>query len=880
MRQYDICSMIAAAVTVIGSLAGSMEIQTACAGMRHPRGTDLHVRWTLLENAQDGQSHRARWTITNHGDVALPSHGWTIYFNMLHMASRTPVLDGPSEVTITHFSGDLFKLQPTDAFSALAPGETFAFEYHGVEAVNKISWAPEGIYIVFENAQGEEERPMVIGSVTIDPFTRPEQINRGAVDQTPIPTPAHLHSKNQKLTRLPIDRVGKLTPTPVVYKGKGSEVTLTADWTIRHGQDLKSDARYLARMLHSALAVTPSVEPGETPEQRTIVLRIGTVTVQGDSKRPGSEAYTLNIEADRGIEIIGADADGVFYGIQSLLQLLPPSSFTGHRNACTIPATYIADAPRFPYRGQHIDVSHNFHSKESILDLLDRMAFYKLNKFHFQVSDDEGWRIEIPELPELTAIGGGRAHTRDHDGVLHPTYGTGPFRLPESHGTGFYSQEDFIEILQHAHELHIDVIPEINMPAHARAALIAMKARGKRLSAEGKREEALKYRLHDPDDTSTYISAQGFLDNTVCVVEEPVYRFIDTIIRNFQDMFRRAGVPLQVWHFGADEVPEGVWTESPLCQQFLAEHPELDDAGDLKNYFVRRMLRILEQHQLQAACWQEAALDHVEVNGQTRDVPVEEFAGGQLICYVWNNLQGNEDLGNRFANMGYPVILCCVTNLYFDLAYNKDPLEPGLTWGGFIDARSPFELVPEDVFKSTRVDSMGAPYDRQSLYEQRESLTPSGRENVRGIQGQIWCETIKGSEMLQYYVYPKQISLAERAWAPRPAWAELEDLDAHDRAVQQAWNEFANRLGQRELPRLDLLFGGTRYRLPPPGAVIKGGMLEASTEYPGLAIRYTTDGSDPTANSPTYGGPVPVSGTVKLATFDTRGRASRVSTVE
>ncbi|MGD9853798.1 MAG: chitobiase/beta-hexosaminidase C-terminal domain-containing protein [Planctomycetaceae bacterium] len=108
----------------------------------------------------------------------------------------------------------------------------------------------------------------------------------------------------------------------------------------------------------------------------------------------------------------------------------------------------------------------------------------------------------------------------------------------------------------------------------------------------------------------------------------------------------------------------------------------------------------------------------------------------------------------------------------------------------------------------------------------------------------------------------------------------MDDLDAHDAAVDVAWNEFANRLGQRELPRLDALFGGTGYRLPPPGAVIENGNLSASTEYPGLTIRYTTDGADPTARSPLYTVPVAVSGPVKLSTFDTRGRASRVSTVE
>ncbi len=862
------------------TLAGLAVVQAALRAAEHPSGAQLESRWTLIANDDDGLSHRARWAITNHGKAPLPSRGWTIYFNMLHMASFEPILEIAPTVTITHFSGDLFKLQPTDAFSPLAPGETFTFEYQGVQPINKPSWAPSGLYIVFEDEQGNEEPPELIGKVTVDPFTRPEQINRGKEDLTPLPTPAYLHGENQKLSRLRGDRISKVTPTPVSYRESGADMVLNAQWRICHPQELERDAQYLARLLKTVFGTAPKTEIGTAREAGTILLRVGPVTVAGEQKTAGSEAYALTADPFRGIVIQGADADGVFYGIQTLLQLLPPTSFAGQTPEPVIPAVRIADAPRFAYRGQHIDVSHNFHSKQSILLLLDRMAFYKLNKFHFQVSDDEGWRIEIPELPELTEISSGRAHTSNHDSVLHPTYGAGPFREPATFGTGFYTRADFIEIIKHAHQLHIDVIPEINMPAHARGALIAMKAREKRLMAEGKTKEALEYRLYDPNDTSRYISAQGFLDNAVCVVEEPVYHFAETIIRNFEEMFQEAGVPLDVWHFGADEVPRGVWEKSPLCQDFLAKHPEIDGTTGLKNYFVHRILEVLDRHRLQAACWQEAALDHVLVDGEPRDNPVPEFAGGQLIPYVWNNLRGNEDLCARFANMGYPVVMCCVSNLYFDLAYNKDPLEPGLTWGGFIDARSPFEFVPEDVFKSTRVDSMGHRYDRRQMYKERESLTAEGRKNVLGIQGQIWCETIKSPELLQYYVYPKQISLAERAWAPQPEWARLDDLDAHDAAVQVAWNAFANRLGQRELPRLDSLFGGTLYRLPPPGAVVKNGRLTASTEYPGLAIRYTTDGSDPTAESPLYTRPVAVTGTVKLSTFDTRGRASRVSTVE
>lgn len=849
-------------------------------------GGDLTVHWHLLRNDDDSRSHHARWTITNHSTAALPASGWTLYFSQMQMAEREPTRSIDPAVKITHFSGDLMLLQPTDKFEPIPPGGTLTFEYHGHAPINKECWAPNGLYIVFEDVGGNEADPELIGAVEIEPFTRPEQINRGQLDQTPIPTPTYLQEQNAKLSLLPAAELSPITPTPLAYRASGGTRSIDNTIRIRYGDGLASDAGYLARMLRPALGSAPLAEPGTDPNPNAILLTVSDIEADGDSKSDGSEAYVLDITADNGITITGADADGVFYGIQSLLQLLPPSAFVGGvpfprgRPSVELPLVHVEDAPRYAYRGQHIDVSHNFHDKRSILRLLDVMAFYKLNTFHFQVSDDEGWRIEIPELPELTEISGGRAHTSDHDGALHPVYGAGPYRDPPSFGSGFYTREDYIEILRHARDLHIEVIPEINMPAHARGAIIAMKAREKRMMAQGNDSLAVEFRLHDPDDTSVYFSAQSFMDNTVCVVDESVYHFAETIIRNFQEMFAEADMPLTTWHFGADEVPAGVWTESPRCAAFLKKHPEIDGPDGLKNYFVQRMIDICEERGLQTACWQEAALDHEMIDGVHHDNPVPEFAGGQLIPYVWNNTRGNEDLCNRFANIGYPVVLCSVTNLYWDLAYNKDPLEPGLTWAGFVDARHPFEFVPEDVFKSTRVNAYGHQYDRAQMYAEREQLTEDGLRNVLGIQGQIWCETIKGPQMLEYYAFPKMLGMAERAWAAQPDWATISDLEQHDAAVQDAWNEFANRLGQRELPRLDWLFGGIAYRLPPPGAVIEGGKLHASSEYPGLTIRYSTDGSDPTASSPAYTEPVAVSGPVKVSTFDIRNRPSRATVLE
>ncbi|HRN56495.1 MAG TPA: family 20 glycosylhydrolase, partial [Agriterribacter sp.] len=160
--------------------------------------------------------------------------------------------------------------------------------------------------------------------------------------------------------------------------------------------------------------------------------------------------------------------------------------------AVSVPFVTIDDAPRFGFRSVHLDVSRNFQEKETIFRVLDVMAQYKLNHFLLYTSEDEGWRVEIPGLPELTEVGAQRAHVSSIDAPgLHPAYGSGPFAYDKGHyGSGFYTRKDFIEILEYAKKRHIKVIPELNFPGHARAAIKSMEARYQRLMKEGKEEEA------------------------------------------------------------------------------------------------------------------------------------------------------------------------------------------------------------------------------------------------------------------------------------------------------------------------------------------------------------------------------------------------------
>ncbi|RYZ61895.1 MAG: beta-N-acetylhexosaminidase, partial [Proteobacteria bacterium] len=351
---------------------------------------------------------------------------------------------------------------------------------------------------------------------------------------------------------------------------------------------------------------------------------------------------------------------------------------------------------------------------------------------------------EIDGLPELTKVGAQREHTTGKEtSVLHPSYGSGPKAQEEGkYGSGFYTKSDFIEILKYANERHIKVIPELNFPGHARAAIKAMEARYERLMKEGKEAEANENRLIDPADKSVYLSAQAYTDNVVSVAKESTYHFYEKVVDEITKMYAEAGLKLDVFHAGGDEVAEGAWTKSPLAAQLMKENPAIKDPKNLQTYFFGRLLKRLEKRNLEIHGWEEVALNK---SADGKYIPNPEFVGRKVVPYIWNNIY-DLDLGNRLANAGYPVVLCNVTNFYFDLAYNNDPLEPGLYWGGFVDTRANWAFAPFDMFKTTYKTSMGKPLNFSGL----EKMKPEARKNVIGLEAQLWSETVKGRDMIEY----------------------------------------------------------------------------------------------------------------------------------
>jgi hexosaminidase len=369
-------------------------------------------------------------------------------------------------------------------------------------------------------------------------------------------------------------------------------------------------------------------------------------------------------------------------------------------------------------------------------------------------------------------------------------------------------------------------------------------------------------------------------DNVVDVGREDTYRFVDLVIGELSSMYKRAGIPLTSVHLGGDEVPNGVWEKSRACKQLaLDSSSPISRKGQLELHFLDRVGEILNRRSIQPACWEDSLLLQAASDKTAGD---RRRAAGKPTptAYVWNNVWGwgQEDAAYKLANAGFDVVLCNATNLYFDLACEKDPLEPGYYWAGFVSMRAPFEFEPLDVFKNAERTSMGQPVNEKDLAD-RTRLTRSGADHILGIQGQLWGENLRSPQSLEYMAFPRILALAERAWASSPDWSEISDPAERKVKLQHDWNQFANRMGQVELPRLDFLNGGVQYRLPPPGAVVRDGRVSANVAFPGIAIRYTVDGTEPDLAAALFQNPIPLSTKIKLRSFDTRGRSSRTENI-
>ncbi len=420
------------------------------------------------------------------------------------------------------------------------------------------------------------------------------------------------------------------------------------------------------------------------------------------------EAYRLQIDPS-GISIRAADGAGFFHGAASVLQMARSGSDQIRWSCCVI-----EDQPRFHFRGLMLDCARHFHEKETILRTLDLMAQLKLNRFHWHLTDDEGWRIEIQAFPRLTARGAWRGEGE----VLEPQFGSGPDRYG-----GFYSRQDVQEVVDYAAARHIEVIPEIDIPGHSRAAI-----------------KSVPDLLVEEADTSQYCGAQLYTDNVLNPALPGTYQFLHTVLGEVCDLF-----PGEYVHVGADEVPEGVWEQSPLCRDFMAEQG-YQNAHELQGHLLRDLQAYLASKGKKLMGWEEAV------------------HGDKLDHTATVNAWGGIPIGTQLANAGYGVVACAAPYAYLDLAWDADPNESGYYWAGTCDLQLCYSYEP------------GTP-----------ELTEDGAARMIGVQAALWSELVRDQKELEYMLFPRLLAMAETAWTD---------------AAHKSWDDFVARL-PAQMARLD-----------------------------------------------------------------------------
>ena len=806
---------------------------------QYPESSDLTITWIAKPGSASNQIE-FQLKIENSSDTFSLGNNWDLYFNMQPVLFSTN--NEESKVMIMeNILGDVYRLSPTDSFPGIGTRDSYTFEYTASYGWINQSFGPRGFYFQSRST------PLVIRPVDVTYELNSDELNFDSQGQNlhPVVTPEQQYEENQKGTRESVTAV-PILPTPAKWSIQKDQYTLHSNVQISYDPGLEYEAQYLSGEINMML-LDPAIPGRDTSVVQLLI----------DSSLTESEAYNLIVDS-AGIRISASGKTGVFYGIQSFLALLPPESIQDPATYIDIAQINVSDHPYYKYRGLHLDVSRNFLGKEAVLRTLDLMARLKLNRLHFHLTNDEGWRLEIPELPELTSFGAQRGFDFPRN-MLSPAYGSGPYGY-ESTGSGYFSKDEFVEILKYAKDRHILVIPEINGPGHARAAVLSMNHRYQQLSEKGRIDEAKEFLLSDLADTSSYTSVQNYSDNVICVCQESTYRFLELVISSIVNMYAEANAELVLFHTGGDEVPSGVWKGSPACAELISSSSEVQSIDDLESYFFKRYAAIIDRYKIPVGGWHEALLD-------SDHQPIQEMAGQPRVAYAWTH----DNIGYELANTGFEIVICDAAHLYFDLAYSTDASEPGLFWSGFVNERTALSINPENI---------SLPGDENLLsinINNPTSLTVKGRSRILGIQGHLWSETIMNPALIDYYLLPKIYGLAERAWSGPADWATVISKDKREEEFYSEWQDFASYLGEIELPKLDYWNGGYSYRIAPPGIKIEEGKIFANSSIP-LTIRYTTNGEEPTPYSDIYTAPIPIENLeeIQFRVFTSNNRASKI----
>lgn len=494
-----------------------------------------------------------------------------------------------------------------------------------------------------------------------------------------------------------------IIPEPVSVSQKKGVFLLPKNVVIEAATrpELKATVAFLKDRFSVAAGSTVTVS--SSAARATIKLQLN----KQANTRLGKEGYQLSV-APTGIVIKANEPAGLFYGAQTLVQLFPKeieSVALAKSVKWQAPAVEITDYPRFGWRGLMFDVSRHFFTKAEVKQYIDNMVRYKYNILHLHLTDDEGWRIQIKSLPRLTEVGAWRVKKEGYFGTFTPPTPD----EPRDYG-GFYTHEDINELVQYAKERFVNILPEIDVPGHSLAAIVAYPD----LSCT---EGADKYVVRSGEqimDWSKGAPPIALVDNTLCPANEKVYTFLDKVMTEVAALF-----PFEYIHVGGDEAPHNYWQKSDAIKA-LMQKEGLKTMEEVQGYFEKRLEKIVVSKGKKFMGWDEI---------------MEGGLAPSAAVMSWRGMKG----GIEAAKMGHEVVMSPTTFAYLDYMQADPVIETRIYAALRLNKAYEFEPQP---------DSIDAKY-------------------VKGGQGNLWTEQVYNIRQAQYMTWPRGFAMAESVWSPK-----------------------------------------------------------------------------------------------------------------
>ena len=527
-----------------------------------------------------------------------------------------------------------------------------------------------------------------------------------------------------------------IIPKPVELVPDMGQFHLTKETTLTADPQLSQEATYLQELLKDVTGRDIKIVDEANFSDRLITLQL-------DDTIENKEGYKLLVNPES-VTIVAKDGSGIFYGIQSLRQLI-------NDDKETIPAVAITDFPRYVYRGMHLDVSRHFFPVDFVKKYIDLIALHKMNTFHWHLTEDQGWRIEIKQYPKLTEVGGFRNGT-----IVGHNPGT---ENDQQEYGGFYTQDEIKEVVKYAQARHVTIIPEIELPGHSSAAIAAypyLSCFPDEKTVVGNDMMSKKGREFQQNGTPKIVQETwGVFDDVYCAGKEETFTFLENVLTEVMALF-----PSNYIHIGGDESPKANWERCPNCQKKIADN-NLQDEHELQSYFIQRIEKFANTKGKSIIGWDEI---------------LEGGLAPNATVMSWRGIDG----GIAAAKQRHDVIMTPGDFCYFD-KYQANPDDEPLAIGGFLPLEKVYGYEPTP-----------------------EELTDEEAQHILGAQANVWTEYMDSEDYVEYMILPRMTALAEVVWSPKNS-RDFSDFSRRLTDFEKMYTFFDVNYAKKTIPETEVV---------------------------------------------------------------------------